>query len=217
MPLLKAIRKFFVDAFTRFKKSFTQSETNLPAADSQNTVIVKTPEREVQNKIDGDSSYLLTMPPGIRDKALKIKSTRGNLNASLMDHAGNHSTIALLNINGMYFCGVNNVHPSLTPRDFNTLKILLKTEKSLSGYSPLLSHPEADAILKAFKQQMHADRATMFIERKQCSICARREFNDTDLRRLLPVLSLKELTVYTTNSMGQITRVVLSPFFHSNK
>jgi hypothetical protein len=65
--------------------------------------------------------------------------------------------------------------------------------------------------MKAFKQRMTADRATIIIDRKQCNTCGRREFNETYLRRLLPVLRLKELSVYTTNSLGKVTKLVLSP------
>ena len=204
---LRNLSDFFIDASTRIKQWFTHRPSTLPDAGTSNHAHVKTPRTKEQANIGYDSPYLLLLPPGIRSKFVKLASESREINAPLLNHAGNHSTLALLNINKVYFWGVNNLGSALALGDLHDLRAIFKGQNS-----PFPLHPEADAILKAFKQKMSADRATMFVYRKQCNICAGREFNAMHLRRLLPILSLKELTVYTTNSMGRITKLVLSPF-----
>jgi hypothetical protein len=209
---LRYFRDLFVDASTRIKQLFTHRRSILPDTGTSNNGHVETPGTYEQKNIAYDSSYLLILPPGIRNKFVKLASESRGINAPLLNHAGNHSTLALLNINNVYFWGVNNAESALSARDSHDLRAILKDQNSISGHSPLLVHPEADAILKAFKQKMTADRATMFVYRKPCNICASREYNAMHLRRLLRILSVRELTVYTTNSMGRITKLVLSPF-----
>jgi hypothetical protein len=202
---------FFVNAFSRIRGLFTRSKSTLHEANNSNTGNIETSCSEEPENISYDSPYMLILPPGIRNKFFRLAGARRETYPPILSHAGNHSTLALLNINNVYFWGSNNVEAALTTRDLNELRAILIYEKSLSPYSALLVTAEADAIMKAFKQRMTADCATMFIDRKQCNTCGRREFNETYLRRLLPVLRIKELTVYTTNSLGKITKLVLSP------
>jgi hypothetical protein len=209
---LRFIHNFFLDASIRIKQLFNRSRRSLPDTGTGNNEQIQTPGTSEQKTVAYDSPYLLILPPGIRNKFVTLANESREVSTPLLNHAGNHSTAALLNINNVYFWGINNVALALTPQDLHDLKAIFKNENSLSTYAPFVVHPETDAILKAFKQKITADRATMFVYRKQCNICAGREFNSTHLRRLLPILSLKELTLYTTNSLGKFTKLVLSPF-----
>jgi hypothetical protein len=209
--LLQTLGSFFINAFSRIKSLFGFERSTSNGADNSSSVNIETPFTGEQKDVAHESPYMLIMPPGIREKFFRLATAKRETSLPLLNHAGNHSTLALLNINNIYFWGSNNVESALIPRDLNDLKAILKYQKNLSTYSSFLSTPEANAIMKAFKQRMTADRASIFIDRKQCNACGRREFNDTNLRRLLPILRLRELTVFTTNSLGKITKVVLSP------
>src|SRR5687768_7857446 len=120
MPLLQKIIQFFSDAFTRLKQQSTQSTNTLQEADTTNTVIIERPEQDVQINDDGNRSYLLRMPPALRNELLRMKSPGCMSGSPLLDHAGNHSTLALLHINNIYFWGANKVQPALLPADLHT-------------------------------------------------------------------------------------------------
>jgi hypothetical protein len=51
----------------------------------------------------------------------------------------------------------------------------------------------------------------MFVDRRLCGFCGGVDFNGGSLRRLLPLLSLKTLNIYTLDDKAKIAKVILTP------
>jgi hypothetical protein len=128
-----------------------------------------------------------------------------------INHPDNRSTVALLIINNREFWGINKATAGISGQMKEDLKDVLKDEQGKSAHTAVLTHAEVDAMVDACQKNMNAYSAEMYVDRKLCSFCAGSDFNGGSLRRLLPLLSLKILKIYTPDESGNITEVTLSP------
>jgi len=164
---------------------------------------------DFKHKIDFGSARFLRLPLVIKKNFLKLENFRKETNMPAINHPDNRSTIALLIINNREFWGANKATAGITDKMKDDLKALLKDENSRSAHSVVLTHAEVDAIVAAHYKNMNADSAEMYVDRKLCGFCAGKDFNAGSLRRLLPLLSLQILKVYTPDENGNITEVTL--------
>ncbi len=136
---------------------------------------------------------------GTFDELAKFRKEIGLPPASM--EKGN-PTLARLDISGNHTYGTNwnkkATQPSRSIEEIAKVKEFVKEAYGTAPHQAVMEHAEADAIIDAFSKSYTAEHAVLYVDKPLCGFC------DGSLRRLLPLLDLKSITVYELGEKGVI-------------
>jgi hypothetical protein len=106
--------------------------------------------------------------------------------------ASGNPTISRLDIMGQEVYGVSTsaASPSRSREEIAAMQELVREAYGTAPHIVAMEHAEADAIISAFNNNLSATAAIMHVDRPLCGFCS------TSLRRLLPLIGMRNLTIY---------------------
>jgi hypothetical protein len=140
-----------------------------------------------------------------QQKIKLLEKFREEANLPPAGSANDKSTLALLCIGGMQIYGINRSTAGCSLFTINATKEYLRDGFGKSAFPVVLMHAEADTIIQAFNKNItNFYQAILYADRKTCGFCK------SSFRRMLPLVGLRILEVWSPNEQG----IYSSNYYH---
>lgn len=147
----------------------------------------------------------------IQDAFTDLKAFRKDSGAVPTSNDKGNPTFVRLDIDGETVYGSNTSAGGRPMEQVKMMKQLLKEVYGVAPHMEVMKHAEADALLDAYSKGLKGREAVLYVDKALCTWCGGKDGTGGSLKRLLPLLGIEKLTVWTMDETGQVRNFEIKP------